>query len=170
MFSKRKPSLRRLILLALYGALIFAVQTAMASIPNINATSTLIIALTLAYSWQALYAVAVYVLLEGLSFGFGIWWLSYLYIWTIPVALTVLFRKKEGRLFWALLAGLFGVTFGALCTLPYFFIDGFRAALSYWLNGISFDLLHGAGNFAVTFLLLPPLRRALAAGKGTETH
>ena len=55
--------------LALMGALIFGAKFALASLPNVNINAVLIILTTLFFGWRALYAVAIYVLLEGLVFG-----------------------------------------------------------------------------------------------------
>ena len=76
--SKRvgKPlSVRELCLLALIGALIFATKAALAAIPNVNLNTTIIILTVVFFGWKALYAVGVYIMLEGLVFGLGIWWL-----------------------------------------------------------------------------------------------
>ena len=161
MTSESRLSVRELTCLATMGALMFALKMAMAALPNIHPVAMLIILTALQFSWRSLYAVGVYVLLEGLMFGFGLWWISYLYCWPLLAALTVLLRRNEGRLFWASLAALFGLCFGALCAIPSFFLGGAGMAFSYWLSGIPFDLLHCGGNFAVTFALLPPLRRVL---------
>lgn len=152
-------TVRRMCLLSLMGALMVASQVAMASLPNIHIVAFIIILTTLCFSWQALYSVAVFVLLEGLIFGFGLWWVSYLYAWPLLVPIVMAFRETESPLFWAVIAGVHGLIFGALCAIPYLFIGGAEMAFSYWLSGIPFDLLHCAGNFAVTLLLIRPLRR-----------
>ena len=164
--TKSRLSARELTCLATMGALMFALKMAMAALPNIHPVAMLIILTALQFSWRALYAVGVYILLEGVLFGFGIWWISYLYIWPLLTVLTVLLRKNEGRLFWASLAAFFGLAFGALCSIPYFFIGGPSMAFSYWISGIPFDLLHMVGNFAVTFALLPTLRSVLSHACG----
>ena len=38
-------------------------------------------------------------------------------------------------------------------------------ALSWWLSGLSYDALHGVGNFAIMLVLYRPLRKALKAAK-----
>lgn len=144
--------------LAAMGSLMFALKLAVAALPNIHPVAMLVILSALHFSWRSLYAVAIYVLLEGLIFGFSLWWISYLYAWPLLAALTIWLRRGGGRLFWACLAGGFGLCFGALCAIPYFFIGGPSMAFSYWLSGIPFDLLHCVGNFAVTFVLLPTLQ------------
>lgn len=60
------------------------------------------------------YTLAVFVLLEGLLYGFGLWWFSYLYIWAILAVAAWLFRKMESRLGWGLLCGFYGLIFGTL--------------------------------------------------------
>ena len=156
-----KPYLtvRETCLLALFGALMFGTQVAMASLPNIHLVSMFIILATILFSWKALYSVAVFVMLEGLVYGFGIWWASYLYIWPILVIIAVPFRANDSALFWAVIAGVHGLCFGALCAIPYLFIGGWSAAVSYWIAGIPFDLMQCAGSFVLTLLLLMPLKR-----------
>ena len=63
-----------------------------------------------------------------------------------------LFVLREG-----LISGAHGLFFGAMTAIPYLFIGGWEAAVSYWISGIPFDLLHCAGNFVVTLILLNPL-------------
>ena len=103
------------------GALMFALKAAMMALPNIHPIAVFIIAGTIYFGWRMLYAVAVYVMLEGLVYGFGIWWISYLYIWPLLVSVTMLFRKTEGRIFWAVVAAVFGLCSGwralGLCAL-----------------------------------------------------
>lgn len=143
--------------LALMGALMLASQVAMAALPNIHIVALLIIITALCFSWRALFSVAVFVLLEGLIYGFGIWWISYLYAWPLLVPIVILLRKNTSALFWAVIAGAHGLLFGAMTAIPYLFIGGWQAAVSYWISGIPFDLLHCAGNFVVTLVLLNPL-------------
>lgn len=161
---------REMAVLAMLGALTFALKVAMMALPNIHPVALFMIAGTIYYGWRMLYATLVYVMLEGLVYGFGIWWLSYLYIWPLLVCITMLFRGVQGRLFWAAVAAVFGLCFGALCAIPYLITGGWSAAFAYWVNGIPFDLLHCGGNFAMVFALLPTLLRALelAAGEKTE--
>lgn len=159
--KKARLSARELTELSAMGALMFALKLAVAALPNIHPVAMLVILTALHFSWRSLYAVAIYVLLEGLIFGFSLWWVSYLYAWPLLAMLTILLRRGGGRLFWACLAGGFGLCFGALCAIPYLFIGGASMAFSYWLSGIPFDLLHCGGNFAVTFALLPTMQRVL---------
>ncbi|MBQ2984946.1 MAG: hypothetical protein IJB30_04755 [Clostridia bacterium] len=162
----KRLTVREMAVLGMLGALMFALKAAMMALPNIHPVAVFVIAGTIYFGWRMMYAVAVYVMLEGVVYGFGIWWISYLYIWPLLVCTVMLLQKNDSRLFWATAAGIFGLCFGALCAIPYFFIGGWPAAFSYWLSGIPFDIAHCAGNFAVTFALLPGLMRAMGAACG----
>ena len=154
-----KLNVRELCILALMAALMIASQVAMAALPNIHLVAVFIVIATLSFGWRALFSVAVFVLAEGLIFGFGIWWVSYLYAWPILCVVVMLFRKNDAPLFWAIIAGAHGLLFGAMCAVPYLFIGGAKMAVSYWVAGIPFDLAHCAGNFVVTLVLVKPLTK-----------
>ncbi len=147
--------------LSIMGALIFGAKMALAALPNVNINAVLIILTSVFFGWKALYAVGVYIMLEGLVFGFGMWWFCYWYLWPLLTAIAVLMRKNNSAVIWAVVAGIFGLSFGALCSIPFLFIGGWEMALSYWVSGIPFDLAHCAGNFVFTLVLYKPLYKAL---------
>lgn len=68
----------------------------------------------------------------------------------------------ESRLGWGLLCGFYGLISGTLTAIPVLILSGPAATLAYIISGIPFDLIHGASNFLLAFLLLPTLRRILA--------
>ena len=68
--------------------------------------------------------IYVFVLMEGIFYGFGLWWINYLYVWSILAIVVLFFDQQRDPLFWSTVAGFFGLAFGALCALPYFFIGG----------------------------------------------
>lgn len=57
--------------------------------------------------------------------------------------------------------GGFGLLFGALGALAYVPVSGPVGAFGWWVAGIPMDLLHGAGNFALTLVLFPPLSKVM---------
>jgi energy-coupling factor transport system substrate-specific component len=148
--------------LGLMAALMAGTQLAMSWLPNIHLTAVLIVVTAVIFGWRAMYSVLVYAAIEGAMYGFGVWWIGYLYAWPLLCAAAVLMRRNTSPLLWAVLTGVFGLCFGALCALPYIFISGFPAAVSYWVSGIPFDLVHCAGNFVLTFFLVTPLIRTAA--------
>ena len=119
----------------------------------------LVVLFTIALGRYVGYTLSVFVLLEGLVYGFGLWWFSYLYIWAVLALVTWLFRKMDSRLGWALLCGFYGLLFGTLTSIPTFILSGFAAGIAYIATGIPFDLIHAVSNFLLAFLLLPVLRR-----------
>ena len=143
------------------GAILLVSQIALAPLPNIEVVSVLVMLFTIVLGKYVGYTLAVFILLEGLVYGFGLWWFSYLYIWTILAVLTFLFRKMDSRLGWALLCGFYGLFFGTLSSFPTFILSGFAVGVTYILSGIPFDLIHAAANFLLAFLLLPVLRKLL---------
>lgn len=153
---------RNLVLSALMAALLMVGKQMMSGLPNIEPVSFLIILFTLELPRQTPLAIGCFILLQGVLYGFGIWWFMYLYIWYILMAVVLLFRRIDHPLFWAVVAGLYGLAFGGLCALVYFPIWDMQAVLVWWLAGLQFDLYHMVGNFVITLLLYRPLRRCLA--------
>ncbi len=152
---------RDIVLLGLMGAIMFVGKLAMAGLPNIEPVSLLIMVLVAVMGWRALFAVYVYVAMEFLTFGFGIWSVNYLYVWLVLVLLAMPMRKVRAPLPWAILSGAFGLAFGTLCTIPYLLVSGWAAALAYWISCIPFDIPHCIGNFVIALVLFRPCRDLL---------
>jgi len=153
--SAGKLTVYEIVLLGMLGGLLVAAQLALAWLPNIEIVSLLLIVYTRVWGVKSLFPLYVFVLCEGLIFGFGIWWFCYLYVWLVPVLLTLVFKKFGSTIFWAAFCALFGLFFGALCSVTYLFIGGISAMAAFFISGIPFDLLHCAGNAATGFLILP---------------
>lgn len=154
---------RRLALLGILTAVLLGGQVALAALPNVEIVSLLVILYSLLLGRQVFLIIYAFALLEGCLYGFGLWWVSYLYVWTLLAIIALALRQAEApALFWAILSGFFGLAFGALCALPYLVTGGIAAAISYWLAGLGFDLIHCAGNFLVCLLLFRPLYRLLS--------
>ena len=149
------------VLFGMLGALTFALQVVMAPLPNIEPVSLLVMLFAVAFGWKCLYAVYVFVIMEVLFHGIGLWNINYLYIWTVLAVAALCLRRMESPLGWAILSGVFGMCFGALCGIVDIFIGGFSYAVTKWISGIPFDLLHGGGNFAIALILWKPLRSLL---------
>jgi len=148
-------------LFGMLGALMFGAKVAMMALPNIEPVSLIVMLLAVTYGKKALFPIYIYALLELTLHGVGLWTLSYLYVWAILALAAWLCREMQSALGWALLSGGFGLLFGALCTPVCLVTGGPAFALSWWLSGIPFDLLHCGGNFALALFLFKPLRRLL---------
>ena len=81
--SAGKLNAKDICALALMGALMFALKMALVALPNVNMNALIIILTAVFFGWRVLYSVAVYIMLEGLVFGFGMWWFCYWYLWPI---------------------------------------------------------------------------------------
>lgn len=164
-----KITIRELCLLSLMGGLMLAAQVVMSVLPNIHITAIFIIITAVAFGWKVMYSVAVFIMLEGLIWGFGTWWFCYWYLWPILAIAAILMKKNDSALIWAVIAALHGICFGALCAIPYLFIGGWEMAISYWISGIPYDLAHCAGNFVLTLLLFTPLKKVITLAMGKKS-
>ena len=148
-------------IIAVCGALLYVSQVAFSFLPNIELVSPLIILYTRHLKRLTLPAIYVFAMIEGLTYGFGLWWVAYLYVWTVLYGVAALVERYSGGssnpFLWAVIAALFGLFFGLLCSVPYFFTLGFGGGVSYFLSGIPFDFLHCGGNFITTLVLFLPL-------------
>lgn len=161
--NTKRIMVRELALYSILGVLTFAAKMAMAQLPNIEPVSLMVMLFAVSYGWRGLYPVCIYVLLEYTMWGVGLWSVCYLYVWPVLFALALCLRRMESRLGWAALSGCFGLLFGTQCALVYLLTGGWAAAVSWWVAGLSMDLLHGAGNFVLALVLFCPLRRQFAA-------
>ena len=135
-----------------------AVKHALAFLPNVELVTLLIILYTLYFGDKIIYVIASFILLEGCWYGFGLWWVMYAYIWPLLALLTYLLRKQESVWVFSVLSGGFGLCFGALCSIPYFFIGGAKTAFAWWVAGIPYDLIHCVSNFLLCRVLFLPLK------------
>ena len=125
-------SIREIAELSLFCALMVAGKECLRLIPNVHPVTLLLLLATAVYGAKALYPAFGFALLEIALYGAGLWNLMYLYVWPIVVLAALPFRRIESRAFWAAIAGLHGLCFGALCAIPYFFIGGWQMAFSWW--------------------------------------
>ena len=156
-----KLTLRQITLFGMLGALTFGAKVAMAGLPNIEPVSLMVMLFAATFGWKALYPVYLYVLMEVLLYGLGFWNVNYLYVWAILAVAAICMRRLKNPIWWALLSGVFGLAFGALCGIVDVFIGGFPYAVAKWISGIPFDISHCAGNFIMALVLFQPLRTLL---------
>jgi len=149
------------VLFGVLGALTFALQVVMGFLPNIEPVSLLVMIFAVVFGWKCLYPIYVFVIMEFLFYGFGVWNIYYLYIWAVLAVAALLMKKMESPLGWAILSGAFGLLFGALCAVADMFIGGVGYAVGKWVTGIPFDITHCAGNFVIALLLFRPLHRLM---------
>lgn len=167
--SKKAISIKDIVNIALMIALIEVCKSALLFLPNIELTSFWIIMFMLYYGRKTFITIPAFILVEGCLYGFGLWWIMYLYTWPLLALVTWIFRKQDSALFWSVISSVFGLAFGYLCSFPYFFIGlssgGIRAGLmdqfSWWVAGIPWDIAHGVGNFVLMLVLYKPISRCM---------
>lgn len=157
MKTRKAFSVRDIVLLPLLSAMLIVFQVVLAPLPNIEVVSLLIIVYTLFYRCKALVIIYIFAAAEIAIYGFGFWSFTYLYVWTVLWAVIMLLPRNLHPVLYAVVSGAFGLFFGTLCVLAYVAIGDFGMALSSWLSGLSFDLLHCVGNFFIALFLFRPL-------------
>lgn len=139
----------------------FASKMLMEFLPNIHLLGVFTIATTVVYRQKALYPIYIYVLLNGLIAGFNVWWVPYLYIWTILWGATMLLPKslpqKAKPFIYMGLCGLHGFLYGILYApaQALFFGLSFDAAIAWIVAGFPFDAIHGISNIICGVLICP---------------
>ena len=158
MNSRTKWKAKDIVLIGMMTATVEAAKTALAFLPNIELVSFLFIIYTIVFGKKALPAVFAFVGVECLVWGMNLWVINYLYVWPLLVVITLIMQKSGCRqaLVYAVMSGAFGLGFGALCAIPYLFIGGPGMMVSWWVAGIPYDLIHGAG-----LVLSHPILRVL---------
>lgn len=163
--ASKLPLTKRVALVALMTALCVVGRELFAAIPNVQPMSAVIILLTVIEGPSLGLPVAVLsLLISNLLMGFGVWTIAQLIAYTVVVLLVALLPMRHLP-FWlqAGAAGLMGLVYGfvvSFAQLP--LLGGVGQTLSYWLAGLTFDLLHAASNLGFYALLHPVLRPLLA--------
>ena len=161
MQNKKNLSIKEICLFAILGALMFISKIVMEALPNIHLLGMLTITYTIVFRKKALIPIYVYVLLNGLFAGFNAWWIPYLYIWTILWGITMLLPKNMPKavaiVVYPLICALHGLFFGALYAPVQALMYGFtfEQTLTWIAAGLTFDIIHMIGNFAVGLLIFP---------------
>jgi len=157
----KKNTLREIIVLALFAALLLISKEALAALPNIEVVTLFIILLTHNIGLKALWSVYTFVAVQLLLYPSGVWMISYLYVWAILVFIICALRRYGNAVLYTIIAGIFGILFGVLCSIPSFFIGGFGYGMAWIVRGLSFDVIHCVGNIATVALLFYPLNNVI---------
>lgn len=146
---------------AMLGTMLFCGDILMEWAPNIHFVGMLTMTYTLVYREKALIPIYVYVVLNGVYAGFALWWVPYLYLWTILWGVTMLLPRNMPRrvaipVYMAVCA-LHGLCFGTLYA-PFQAVAfglNFEKTLAWIVAGLPFDAIHAMGNLAAGTLIVP---------------
>lgn len=139
----------------------FVSKIIMEALPNIHLLGMFTMTYTLTFRKKALLPIYVYVLLNGLYAGFNMWWIPYLYIWTVLWAVTMVLPrdmpKGAKRIVYPLVCALHGLSFGTLYAPAQALMMGmsFKATIAWIIAGLPWDAVHAAGNLLAGLLICP---------------
>ncbi len=165
--KRRTQHIFQLCLFAMLGTIMFCLKIMMEFLPNIHLVGMLTMVYTLVFRAKALIPIYLYILLDGLFSGFRMWWIPYLYIWTVLWGITMLLPKrmppKVGGVVYPLVCAFHGLAFGILYAPGQALMFGlsWKQTVAWILAGLPWDAIHMVGNFVAGLLILP-LRQILS--------
>ncbi len=158
---KVKLSVKETVLFSMLGALMYASKLLMELFPNIHLLGVFIVAITVVYRKKALYPIYTFVFISGMFAGFSVWWIPYLYIWTVLWAATMLLPKrlpkKIAPVIYMTVSALHGFLYGTLYapTQALLFGMSFKETIAWIVTGLPWDFIHGVSNFICGILICP---------------
>ncbi|MBE5833859.1 MAG: hypothetical protein E7309_04405 [Butyrivibrio sp.] len=142
-------------------AVIEAAKRALEFVPNVELVTLLFIVFALYFGKRVIIVSFAFTFLETFVWGLHTWVIMYLYIWPLLIILVLISRKHASYWFYCFLSALFGLFFGAMCSIPYLFIGGPVMMFNWWIAGIPYDVLHCISNFLLCLVLFKPLSKTL---------
>ena len=156
-----KLKLREIIVFALLGVIMFISKLVMEVLPNVHLIGAFTVAFTVIYRKKALYPLYIFVFLTGIYGGFNLWWLPYLYIWTILWGVVMLLPKTMpdaiAAVVYVIVCGLHGLLYGTLYAPAQALMFGlnFEQTIAWIIAGFPYDLIHCVSNLLAGVLILP---------------
>lgn len=159
--KSRKRYFRDIALFAMFGSMMFTSKLMLAFLPNVHMLGMFTMLLTVVYRRRALIPIYVYVMLDGLFAGFNVWWIPYLYLWTLLWGVTMLLPRRMSEtaatIVYPIVCSLHGLAYGALYAPAQAVMYGLSLGqtMTWIAAGFSFDIIHAIGNFAFGLFVLP---------------
>lgn len=159
-----KLSVKEIVVFGMLGALMYASKAIMEVLPNIHLLGVFTVAFTVVYRKKALYPIYTYVLLNGVFAGFNMWWIPYLYLWTVLWGAVMLLPrnmpKKIEPLVYMTVCALHGFLYGTLYAPAQAIMFGlnFKGMIAWIIAGLPYDAIHGVSNFFCGLLIVPIIR------------
>lgn len=157
----KKLSIRDIAVFAMLGALMFAGKKIMEFLPNVHPLTALTIVYTIVYRRRGIFPLIVYLLLETVVSGGITWIVPYYYIFPLCHLVTLLVPRNlsgwKAQVCYTAICTFFGISFGTLYAPWQVIMYGlsFEKTLAWIAAGLSFDIVHAVGNFAMSFAILP---------------
>lgn len=162
-----KLKLKDIVVLSLLAAIMAASDFLMDFLPNIHLVGVLCVVTTIAYRKYALFTIYVYVLIQGVVGGFSLWWIPYLYIWTVLWGCVMLvpqrLPQKSKHILYVAICALHGFLFGTLYAPAQAIMFGldFKGMIAWIVAGLPYDAIHGVSNLVLGSALIYPIVKIL---------
>ena len=156
-----KLTVKEITIFSMLGAVMYASKMIMEFTPNIHLLGVFTIAFTVVYRKKALYPIYIYVFLNGMFAGFNMWWIPYLYLWTVLWGITMLLPKNMPKavapIVYMVVCALHGFAYGMLYAPAQALMFGlnFDGMIAWIIAGLPFDMIHGISNFFCGILIVP---------------
>ena len=147
-----------IVIIALLAALLKSSQAALSFLPNIEIVSLLILIFSIRLgAKRTIYITILYSTLNIMIWGLSPATIGYFFVWSgysVVCSVCKNFLNKDINV--AIFLGLFGLIFGALFAIMYLPM-GYSYALTYWINGLTFDIIHTISNFIIGLWVFNPV-------------
>lgn len=149
------------------GTLMFCSKIIMEFLPNVHLLGMFVMTFTIVYRGHALIPIYIFVALSGVYAGFSMWWVPYLYIWTVLWAVTMLLPRRmptaARAVVYPIVCALHGLAYGTLYAPAQALMFGMslEQTIAWIAVGLPWDAVHALGNFAAGFLIIPLVRLLL---------
>ena len=159
-----KLKIREITVLAMLGSIMCASDYLMDLLPNVHLIGVFTVAITVVFRFKALWAIYTYVFLLGLTSGFSLWWIPYLYVWAVLWGVVMLLPKnmpkKIASIVYMIICALHGYLFGTLYAPAQAIMFGynFNQTVAWVIAGIPADLIHGTSNLICGILIFPLIK------------
>ena len=151
----RTMSVKRLVRIAIFAAILFVQEFALSFIPNVQFTQCLIAIYYYAFGLvDSLIIVTIHVILDNLAMGsFNLIYTPAMFIGWISLPLLLhLFKRNQNKFFSATLVGLHGIIYSFMFVLVNCYILEVPF-LTYFIPDIPFEVILVVNGFITTLLL-----------------
>ena len=147
-----------IVLIGLLAGLLKSSQAVLSFLPNIEIVSLLILIFAIRLgAKRTVYITVLFSLLNIMIWGLSTATIGYFFVWSGYGVVCSIFRKiLNTEIKVAIFLGIFGIIFGGLFALVYLPM-GYSSALYYWINGLTFDIVHAVSNFIVGLWAFKPV-------------
>lgn len=154
---------RDVALIALMSATATTGKLILSFLPNVEVVTLIFMVYTTSIGIKkTLPAAVIFSTTEVLIYGLSTWLLGYYIIWPLLIIIVHYLNKSlKSEYIYALIAGLFGLSYGLIFAAVESVFYGYMYGLTYWIRGLPYDIVHGISNFVIVLVLFEPLTKLL---------